>query len=334
MKIHSALLLAAGTAFLGYYIGQKRSSAEIATSSATRLVKDISPKTGGKAERPTEGLKALKSDPEPKKTETVSAGDAKPHQTLSPEELFQLAQTDPAAALGRAMEMGGDKNAKMAANEAARNLVKTNPALAAALTAVLLHTEIGGDPFEHVANDWAKADPAAALAWGQAYTGAGKGGFLLRAWSGYLRSDLGAKPGQAQLAAQSLKQIISAPEGDDWAYAEGQVADSLMTRSWAEGPQESIRLMEDLGTVSEKYNKAAWKMLGTWLNEDSVAASDWTRSQPAGDRRDKYIFRLLKYVQQMDPQSGPAWVDALSTPEYQDLGRKCLKGEAKWPRFD
>ena len=299
---------------VGYWLG----SANQAPAPTLPTVAAKHPKSSPAMPDPT----AAQPEPTPTKPQAALAN------------LHELAEADPAAALLKAGSLTGSES-KGAANAAARKLVKTNPVLAAELASKLIATHIGADPFEHVANDWAALDPQAAAAWGQSYQGPSKGGFLLRAWHGLLASDLGKNPQNLQQAVATLREILPHREEGDWDYAVGQVMESLVGRQWETGgPAQTIQMLENLSDVEPRAAKTAWKMLGTWLNQDSVAASTWVDQLPRDERRDRYVFRLLKFASTQDPDSVPRWIETLSTPEQQQIANQAMARNGGWPRFD
>ena len=342
MKTAHSFFLAVCTGFLGFGIGRltvlesalpvppavtkhTRSGATNETKKEAVSWNTFPPAT------PAQGASTNAPPPTQQRQEAAAepnAGDLK--------ELAELAEKDPAAAL-RLVATINHPRAKMAAITAARKLVKSQPALAAELTAALCLSQIGPDPFEHVANDWGAVDPLAAIAWGQKFEGEEKNGFLVRSWNGLLRSDHALDASRIREAAQALKQILQqggeSGEGD-WEYAAAKLTEPLIARSRALGsPSETIKMLEDLGLVSDSYHKAAWKMLGTWLNEDGIAASGWISQLPPGEQRDKYIFRVIKYAQATDPTAVPHWMEALSTPHHRELAKEAQES-GNWPRFD
>jgi hypothetical protein len=67
-------------------------------------------------------------------------------------------------------------------------------------------------------------------------------------------------------------------------------------------------------------------LLGNWLAQDPIGASEWARSLPAGEIRDKASISIVGNIAAADPVSARAWAESIADKEMRLNALKIVEG--------
>jgi len=225
-------------------------------------------------------------------------------------ELDALAEQDPIRALDLALVKGA-KEGEPGAIVAIRKLVLTKPGLAADYAVRIAATPMGLDALEHVANDWAKADPAAAEKWARTYQGPARDGVLLRVLTEAVRAPGPARPQILLRAADELPALLAVDGEGDYAFAAQRATDSITEQMLATQPPQTTLEWSLKLPQGGHLARAQQTALDSWIRQDAPAATSWIGRIPAGAQRDQLVARLVQHLRQDDPEAARLWADSI-----------------------
>lgn len=153
-----------------------------------------------------------------------------------------------------------------------------------------------GNLSESITSQWAKTDPAAALAWAAAQSGAMRTKGMNGALSDWAKNDFDAALG----AVRNLP-----PE----AAAEGVGA--LIGKATPERLGEMAALVEQQPEGTARANASA-EVMRAWTDKNPEQASQWMAKQPVGEVRDNAISAFVRWADVRDPEAGLLWAGSMS----------------------
>lgn len=153
---------------------------------------------------------------------------------------------------------------------------------------------------EIVSHRWAESDWREALAWAGGL-GDSDRGVALRS---VLHSVAEGSPEEAAALFEGISGLLTADARRD---AAGEVA-----ARWAESsPADAANWALGLPEGGHLQRRAVHELVQHWLRLDSLAASGWVGTLPAGETRDAAAGTLVEHVARSDPESAFAWAASI-----------------------
>ena len=146
-----------------------------------------------------------------------------------------------------------------------------------------------------VAREWAKQDPAAAMAWATSLKDGLRGGAI--------SSIVGSIAASDPVAASKMLADLKLEKGDDRNRVFGQVAQAWATRD----PEAALTWAGSLGDGPEK-DEARRKALDSWANDNPQAAAAHLDSITDPKERDKMLSAVTGPWARRDPAGTAAWL--------------------------
>ena len=146
---------------------------------------------------------------------------------------------------------------------------------------------------------WARHDPISAAQWAANLPGDAGQEAIKGAIQSWARQD----PAAAQAYALAM------PEG----AAKTDIARQMLEHQLEQGVAASARWLnewEGTAVQPEMTRDVAYR----WLREDSMRASQWMGSLPAGPSRDAAVSALVRTIGREDPEAAMSWVRTVSDP--------------------
>lgn len=190
-----------------------------------------------------------------------------------------------------------------------------------------------------VAKEWAKRDPAAALAWAQSL-GPGLKGGAMAAIIGNLSVEDPAK------AAQTASGL-DLGDGDDRTRIYGQIGQAWAARDpvaafeWIGGlpagaqrneatrravdtyaasdPEAAARLVDQMAG-EDGHDRLVGAVVGPWVRRDPVAAATWVSAQAEGSGRQEAVRNLMSTWTNTNPTAASTWLAAQPAGSSKDEG--------------
>lgn len=214
--------------------------------------------------------------------------------------LTALARKDPFAALEWIPRLG--KAAIKFPREIVDAAVRIDPPRAAALAGALSGEEFQGKTFVRTMEQWTEQQPAAAAAWIQSYDGPNRAVGLMPV----LRQMNRTNP---ELAAALF---MCQPDLPDSTYIEAAVA-TIAASLAQKNLTAAVAWMNRLHRPGQQA-AAVSELMGTWIQQDSEAASLWVNQQPQGEVRDAAARALIHEIKESSPSDAWAWASSLHSP--------------------
>ncbi|MGJ3243435.1 MAG: hypothetical protein ACFE0O_10850 [Opitutales bacterium] len=234
----------------------------------------------------------------------------------------QIAQTwanqDPEAALKWANTLENPVDRDQAMQSVLNSAKQQDPQ--AALNLVLRSAPEGdqADLLGNVLGGWVQRNEAAALEAMNTLRG---------------RKDFGqvVKPMLRQMAFNAPERLIALVERDTSLSLAGlasQVARGLARYSPTDAAAWAMRLPDDAHDKDDAIRSVA----SSWLQQDTVAASEWIASLPEGKNRDGAVRQLIHTVRRSDPEAALEW--ALSLGNERSSKREAKRVLQTWRQDD
>jgi hypothetical protein len=200
---------------------------------------------------------------------------------------------------------------------------------------VLKMPRVGSFAALGVAREWARTDPAGAMAWAKSLPEDSRAG----AYTGLIGGQMSEDPLAATRTAKEL------PPGEDRERLMGHIAENWGTKDptealkWAntlEGPEKIESTKKALNGWANKDPKAAADHLqtlpatdrdqytgsiaGRWANRNPAEAAAWVATQPEGDGRKDAVGSVMNTWSETEPEKASAWLVTQPAGPSKDQG--------------
>ena len=174
-----------------------------------------------------------------------------------------------------------------------------------------------------IANEWARTDPAAALAWATGLPGDSQKKAVENAMSGWAEKDVDA----ALTALSTLPPSVHAA-----------ALPALISKAPPARIADLATRLEGL-PVSPGRIEASERLMDRWSGQNPEEASAWMGRQPEGDVRDAAISRFIRWADVREPDAALLWAGSMSDPRkrletilhvVQQLGQKAPQFVTPW----
>lgn len=149
-----------------------------------------------------------------------------------------------------------------------------------------------------VVDDWMRADPMAAVAFGEAYRGPGE----LKVKTTLIKHAAASDPRKAAEAFAKL--------GPD-AAAMGETG-QIVAKKYAEADLPGARAWVDSLPAGQARDLATQELVSRWVKSEPLEAATWIDKMPAGAQRDEASMSLINSIRMRYPQEALDWAGSLS----------------------
>lgn len=227
---------------------------------------------------------------------------------------------DPGAAANWIDGMANDASKISAAKSLASTWVRSHPAEASAWLEGLPNGPVREEATGALALSWMETDPESAVHWANQQFSQSR---------------------NFQMINQVVEKFTRvAPEKAEAFIRNNPMADTTLHESYITGYVKTRAAEDPAGTAEWFQNlpegdpfqsaTSATRLMQSWTETDSIAASAWLSELPLSPERDAAIIGFTEAIQQFEPEAAATWANTISDPTQRS--EQLLVTIRKWAR--